>query len=72
MSAPKAQPMYPLGEKSITKPIMQKTIMMQDKTQEQSQKVLRVPPLKMPLYLNLSLLNPFFPCPHCPLAHCRA
>jgi hypothetical protein len=34
MSAPKAQPLYTLGEKSITKPIIQKTIMMQDKTQK--------------------------------------
>jgi hypothetical protein len=34
MSAPKAQPLYNLGEKSIANPIMQKTIMMQDKTQK--------------------------------------
>jgi uncharacterized phosphosugar-binding protein len=34
MSEPKAQSMYNLGGKSITKPIMQKTIMMQDKTQK--------------------------------------
>jgi hypothetical protein len=34
MSEPKAQPMYNLGKKSIAKPIMQKTIMMQEKTQK--------------------------------------
>jgi hypothetical protein len=34
MSEPEAQPMYTLGKKSIAKPIMQKTIMMQDKTQK--------------------------------------